>query len=536
MDDGQSFDFVVVGAGSAGCVLANRLSENGRHSVLLLEAGGRDSSPWIHVPIGYARHFTNPAVNWLYQTEPGDGVAGRRLLQPRGKVLGGSSAINGLVYLRGQPADYDHWRQRGCTGWGWDDVLPHFKAAEDQERGADAMHGVGGPLRVSDPRDRHPLCDALIAAAEAAGFARNPDFNGTRQEGFGYWQQTARHGRRSSTATGYLRAARRRANLAIATGAQATRLLLDGRRVTGVVYRQGGTSRTAYARREVVLAAGAINSPQLLQLSGIGPADLLRGHGIAAVMDVPGVGANLQDHYNGRLAYRARERFTLNDLQHSLPRKIAAGMNYALFRRGLLAMAASVGGGFFRTDPALPTPDVQVMLMLFTAERIGGPTHPWPGCSLVLALLRPQSRGTVHIVSPDPFVAPAIQPNYLSAPADLATLLSGLKTLRDVAAREPFARHVAEEREPGPDCTDDAGLAEHIRRRGWTSYHPVGTCRMGADTEAVVDPRLRVNGIAGLRVVDASIMPAITSANTNAPTIMIAEKGAAMILEDARAG
>jgi len=530
----QTFDFVVVGAGSAGCVLANRLTADGRHSVLLLEAGGRDSSPWIHVPIGYARHFTDPAVNWLYRTEPGDHVDGRSLLQPRGKVLGGSSAINGLVYLRGQPADYDHWRQRGCTGWGWDDVLPHFIAAEDQERGASAFHGVGGPLAVSDPRDTHPLCDALIEAAVEAGYPRNADFNGTEQEGFGYVQQTARKGRRSSTATGYLRQAWRRPNLAIETGAQATRLLLDGRRVTGVAYRQGGAERIARARREVVLAAGAINSPQLLQLSGLGPAALLTRHGIAVVADIPGIGANLQDHYNGRLAYRARSRFTLNDLQHSVARKTIEGMNYALFRRGLLAMATAVGGGFFRTDPALPTPDVQAMLMLFTAERIGGPTHPWPGFSLVLVLLRPQSRGSVEIVSADPFAAPAIRPNYLSAPADLPVLVKGLAMLRAIAVRAPLARHIAEEREPGPDCTDDAALADHIRRRGWTSYHPVGTCRMGTDPEAVVDPRLRVNGIGGLRVVDASIMPTITSANTNAPTIMIAEKGAALILEDAR--
>jgi len=534
MDNGQSLDFIVVGAGSAGCVLANRLTADGRHSVLLLEAGGRDTSPWLHVPIGYARHFTDPAVNWLYRTEPGRHIDERRLLQPRGKVLGGSSAINGLVYLRGQPEDYDGWRQRGCTGWAWDDVLPHFIAAEDQERGADAYHGVGGLLLVSDPRDGHPLCDALIAAAVEAGHARTDDFNGATQDGFGYMQQTARRGRRSSAATAYLRPARRRANLAIATAAQATALLFEGRRAVGVAYRQGGGLRTARARREVILAAGAINSPQLLQLSGIGPGALLARHGIPVVADIAGVGANLQDHYNGRLAYRARRCDTLNDLQHSTVRKVIEGTKYALFRRGLLAMATAVGGGFFRTDPALATPDVQAMLMLFTAERIGGPTHPWPGFSLVLVLLRPQSRGTVAIASADPFAAPLIQPDYLSAPADLPVLVKGLAMLRDIAARAPLAAHIAEEREPGPACRDDTALAEHIRQRGWTSYHPVGTCRMGADPEAVVDPRLRVTGIVGLRVVDASIMPVITSANTNAPTIMIAEKGAAMILEDAR--
>ena len=529
----RAFDFIVVGAGSAGCVLASRLSASGRYSVLLLEAGGRDASPWIHIPVGYVRLFNHRAINWNYQTEPGEAVDGRRMLQPRGKVLGGTSAINGMIYLRGQPADYDGWRQRGCTGWGWDEVLPYFRLAEDQQHGESKFHGAGGPLAVSDAPNPHPLCDALIAAAGEAGFPHNRDFNGTEQYGFGYLQTTTRNGRRSSTASGYLRQARGRANLAIVTHAQATRLLLDGGRATGVEYRRGGDLHMARARREVILAAGAYNSPQLLQLSGIGPAALLRRHGIAVAADIPGVGANLHDHFNIRMAYRARLCITLNDVQHSFTRKIVEGLNYALFRRGLLAMSAAPAGGFLRTDDAVATPDIQVLQMLFATNKVGEPAYPWPGFSLMATLLRPQSRGTVEIASADPFVAPAIQPNYLTAPADLMVLLAGARILRSIARQPTLARHIVVEHEPGPACDDDAALAKHIRRRGWTSYHPVGTCRMGADPEAVVDTRLCVAGIGGLRVVDASIMPSITSGNTNAPTIMIAEKGAAMILQDA---
>ena len=533
MPTGQDFDYIVVGAGSAGCVLANRLTASGRHSVLLLEAGGEDNSIWIHIPLGYGRHFNNPKVNWLYTTEPDPGYGDRRLLQPRGKVLGGSSSINGLVYIRGQAADYDHWRQLGNTGWSFDDVLPYFRRAEDQARGADNYHGTGGPLAVSDVRDRHPLCEAFLDATAAAGLARNDDFNGPRQEGFGYYQLTTRNGRRSSAATGYLRPARRRANLTVATHALATRILFTGRRAVGVEYRQGEAAHKAHARGEVIVAGGAINSPQLLQLSGLGPAQLLATHGIDVVADMQAVGGNLQDHYNGRLVYRCTRPFTLNEVAGKFRHRAREALRYALFRRGLFTIGAAYAGGFFRTDPALANPDVGGQLMLFSAANTGVDLHRFPGCTVVVVLLRPESHGTVEIRSADPRAAPKIAPRFLSAPNDGRAILAGLKVMRRVMAAAPLRGYIAEEHEPGPDCNNDDDMLDYLRQRGWTSYHSVGTCRMGSGPGAVVDPRLRVHGIAGLRVVDASIMPAIISGNTNAPTIMIAEKGADMILEDA---
>ena len=530
----SDYDFIIVGAGSAGCVLANRLTADGRHKVLLLEAGGEDRDIWLHIPLGYGRHFTNPDVNWLYETEPEPECHGRRIIAPRGKVLGGSSSINGLMYVRGQAQDYDRWRQLGNVGWSHADVLPYFRKAEDQSRGADAWHGEGGPLCVSDLGNL-PICDAFIAAAEQCGYPRNPDFNGATQEGFGYYQFTTRHGRRCSTAVGYLKPARKRASLKVAAGALATRVLFEGKRATGVEYLQGDAKQTARAG-EVILAGGAFNSPQLMQLSGLGPAALLREHGIDVIADMPGVGADLQDHYHARLVFRASQPVSANDFFTNRLRGLAAGLRYALTRRGLLAMGAGYVGGFLRTNDAVETPDVQTHIMLFSADAIGGPLHAFSGVTCPVIVLRPESRGSVRIKSADPLTAPAIAPNYLSAQKDRDTTIAGIRELRRIMAAPPLAPFIEAEHEPGPACASDEDLLDYVRRRGSTVYHPTSTCRMGSDPTAVVDARLRVHGLHGLRIVDASIMPALVSGNTNAPTIMIAEKGADMILDDARTG
>lgn len=533
MEADGAFDYIIVGAGSAGCVLANRLTESGRHRVLLLEAGGEDRNPWIHIPLGYAKHFTNKKINWRYETAPGDEWVKRPVIQPRGKVLGGTSAINGMVYVRGQAEDYDHWRQLGNTGWSYDDVLPYFRKSEDQQRGADEYHSVGGPLAVSDVTEPHPLAEAYLEAATQAGHPRNPDSNGASQEGFGYVQWTTRKGRRSSTAVGFLRPARKRANLTVTTNAHATRLLFSGTRTIGVEYRQGDQLRTAHAQGEVIVAGGAYNSPQLLQLSGLGPAALLGQFGIDVVADMPGVGDHLQDHINGPLVYKVNQPFTANDVANSLPRRIATGLRYAFLRKGFLAMGATYVGGFYRADPSSATPDIQAQLMLFSGDGPATGAHPFSGCTVVCALLRPESRGYVRITSADPFAAPEIQPNYLAAAKDRDVLIAGVKVARKVMSQPAIQPFLTEEYQPGPDCVSDADFLEYIRAYGRTSYHPVSTCRMGSDPNAVVDERLRVHGIQGLRVIDASIMPSLVSGNTNAPTIMIAEKGADMVLADA---
>jgi choline dehydrogenase len=530
----QTFDYIVVGAGSAGCVLANRLSASGRHSVLLLEAGPRDRNIWIHIPLGYAKLFTNPKVNWLYKTEPEPELNGRQIIQPRGKVLGGSSSINGLLYIRGQAQDFDHWRQLGNAGWGFDDVLPYFRKAEDQERGADEMHGAGGPLAVSDVSEPHPLCEAFIDASVQAGFPRTEDFNGKSQEGAGYFQLTARNGRRISTAAGYLRQARKRPNLTVATGALASRILFEGRRATGVEYRQGASLHTAQANVEVIVAGGAFNSPQLLQLSGVGPAEHLRSLGIPVIADMPGVGADLQDHYQVRMQYRCTEPITMNDVVNSWHRRIGAGLRYVLSRKGMLTIGAGYAGAFLRTRPELETPDVQIHFIIFSAETTGANLHPFPGFIASVCQLRPESRGYVRIKSSDPAMPPAIQPRYLSSRFDRDTTVDGMKLLRTIMGRPAMQHYIAEERAPGPACTSDADLLAYARATGTTVFHPTSTCRMGADPAAVVDERLRVHGFGGLRVIDASVMPTLVSGNTNAGIVMIAEKGADMILEDAQ--
>ena len=531
----ETFDYIVVGAGSAGCVVADRLTASGRYRVLLLEAGGRDRNIWIHIPLGYGKLFNDPKVNWLYSTEPEPTMNNRTLIQPRGKVLGGSSSINGLLYIRGQAEDFDHWRQLGNAGWSFEDVLPYFRRAEDQERGADALHGTGGPLAVSNVSEPHPLCEAFIAAAQQAGFPRNDDFNGPSQEGAGYFQLTARNGRRCSTAVGYLRAAKRRPNLKVVTDALASRIQFSGRRATGVEYRQGDATHVAHASCEVIVAGGAFNSPQLLQLSGLGPAALLRSQGIGVVADMPGVGADLQDHLQVRMQYRCTEPITMNDVINSWRHSIAAGLRYVLSRKGMLTIGAGYAGGFFRSHPDALTPDVQVHFIIFSGDASGAALHPFPGFIASVCQLRPESRGFVRIKSANPAVPPAIQPHYLSSQHDCDTVVAGMKLLRKIMRQPAMCHYIAEERAPAPDCASDTDLLAFARATGSTVFHPTSTCRMGADAAAVVDERLRVRGIERLRVVDGSIMPAVVSGNTNAAVVMIGEKGADMILQDAAA-
>ena len=532
--DEQSFDYIIVGAGSAGCVLADRLTASGRHKVLLLEAGGHDRHFWIHVPLGYGKLFQDARVNWMYQTEPEPELNGRQVIAPRGKVLGGSSSINGLLYVRGQAQDFDHWRQLGNTGWSFEDVLPYFRKAEHQQRGASALHGTGGPLCVSDVKP-HPLCEAFIEAAEQAGFPRNNDFNGPDQEGAGYYQLTARNGRRCSTARGYLKPARRRPNLVVQSNALATRILFERRRAIGIEYRQNGVLRRARANGEVILAGGAFNSPQLLQLSGVGPAELLRKHGIDVVADMPGVGNDLQDHFQVRFNYRCTLPITINDMMARFHRRAGAAIRYALFRDGPLSIGAGYAGGFFKTDPRLPTPDVQIHFILFSADNIGQKLHPFPGFLASVCQLRPHSRGYVHIKSADPAAPPAIHMRYLSERFDQDVIIAGMKLTRRIMGQPAIARYIAEELIPGKQNQSDAELLACAREKGTTVFHPTSTCRMGPDPEAVVDERLRVKGFDGLRVIDASIMPTVVSGNTNAAVIMIAEKGATMLLDDAKA-
>jgi choline dehydrogenase len=537
MTDDNTYDFIVTGAGSAGCAVAGRLSESGRYRVLLLEAGVKDTNPWIHIPLGYTKTYTDPRVNWMFDSEPEAQLNGRTLYQPRGKVLGGTSSINGMVYMRGTARDYDGWRQRGCEGWGYDDVLPFFRKAENQQRGEDTFHGVGGPLNVSNPV-RSPLGDAMVEAAIEAGIAHNNDFNGARQEGCGYYQTTTRSRRRWSAARAYLGPARRRRNLTVETQAHAARILTEEARAVGVEYRTPHGLKTARARGEVVVSGGVYGSPQLLQLSGVGPGDLLAEHGIAVVRDMAGVGKNLHDHFNTYLVWRCARKVTLNDLAASPMRKLMSGVQYVFTRSGPLSNAGIYAGAFVRSDPRLEEPDLQINMFGWSAYerlRTGIKPHPFSAFTLSPVHLRPEGRGTVRIKSNDPLAAPAIRFNFLASEYDFQALIYGTKLCRKIATQPALKPYIIEEVVPGSACQTDDQIREEIRVRGVSNLHPVGTCRMGREVDAVVDPRLRVHGLEALRVADASIMPQVPGGNTNAPSIMIGEKCAAMILEDARA-
>ncbi|MCR8724344.1 GMC family oxidoreductase [Frigidibacter sp. ROC022] len=525
----DAFDYIIVGAGSAGSLLANRLSE--KHRVLLLEAGGRDTYPWIHIPVGYLYCIGNPRTDWGFRTMAEPQLGGRSLLYPRGRVLGGCSSINGMLYLRGQAADYDGWRQSGLTGWGWDDVLPHFLKAEDNAGPPDEMHGQGGEWRVDAQRLRWEILDRFHEAAVAAGIPAISDFNRGDNEGVAYFRVNQKNGWRLNTARAFLRPALKRGNLKIVTHAQAESLIFDDGRVTGVRWRRGGLVEEARAGAEVVLSAGAIGSPQLLMLSGIGPAEHLRSMGIEVRRDMPGIGSNLQDHLQLRCAYRITGAKTLNTMSASLFGKAKIAAEYALRRTGPMSMAPSQLGVFARSRPEVATADLEFHVQPLSLDAFGEPLHDFDAFTASVCNLRPQSRGTVRLAGPDPTRHPEIRPNYLSAEADRQVAADAIRLTRRIVEQEPLARHDPQEFRPGPEVgDDDAALARAAGEIGTTIFHPVGTVRMGADVEAPLDAELRLRGVAGLRVADASVMPTITSGNTNAPTMMIAEKAAAMIL------
>jgi choline dehydrogenase len=527
-DDIIEADFIVIGAGSAGCAVAARLSEDSATRVLLLEAGGEDRNRWIHIPLGFGKTFADPSVNWCYETEPDPGAGDRRVFWPRGKVLGGSSSINGMVYIRGQAEDFDHWRQLGNTGWSFDDVLPYFRRSEHQVRGADGFHGTAGPLCVSDVA-QHPICEAFIASATGLGFPRNDDFNGASQDGVGYHQTTTRNGKRCSTAVGYLRPAMQRANLNVVTGALTEKILFEGRRAVGVTFRRRGGLCTACAAREVILCGGAVNSPQLLMLSGIGPQEHVGGFGIPVVHHLRGVGQSLQDHYSAAIKLRCKLPITVNDVMLSNARKLKAGLEYYMFHRGPLSMISSPAALFARTRPELASPDVKCSISPFSAERPQDGLHRFSGFTMIAYQLRPESRGEIKLKSPDPFDAPAVHPNYLAAETDRRTIVAGLKLCRQILATPHMQSFIEAEFQPGSAVESDEELLDYARRRGGTVYHPTSTCKMGSDPMAVVDAELRLHGIEGLRVADASIMPTVVSGNTNAAAIMIGEKAADMV-------
>ena len=535
----EAFDYIVVGAGSAGCVLAARLSEDPATRVLLLEAGPPDRSLWIHLPIGYGKTMWSDTYNWRFQTDPDPNMNGRRIYWPRGKTLGGSSSINGLIYIRGQREDYDHWAALGNAGWGYDDVLPYFIKSEGNQRGAIPFHGDSGPLKVSDIGAKHELIEAFIDGAQQTGVPRTDDFNGATQEGAGYYQLNTHRGWRVSTAKAYLAPARQRPNLHIETEAFAAGVIMAGTRAVGVRYRQGGEMKSARCTAEVLLSAGSIQSPQLLQLSGIGPRTLLQVRGVPVVVDAPDVGENLQDHLQNRLTFECTRPITTNDQLNSWFGQVKLGLQWLLFRSGPLAVGINQGGCFMRAlrdghgQPVAATPDIQFHVATLSADMAGGKVHPYSGFTMSVCQLRPQSRGHIRIRSTDPFEPPEMQPNYLATELDRRTAVAGMKAARAIAASAAMRPYVKREVKPGPEAGSDAELLEFCRNHGATIFHPTGTCRMGIDARAVVDPRLRVNGTTCLRVIDSSVMPTLVSGNTNAPAVMLAEKAADMIRADA---
>ena len=533
--DAGVYDYIIVGAGSAGCVLANRLSADPSARVLLLEAGGKDDYFWIHVPLGLFRTLGNPRTDWCYTSEAEAGLNGRVIPVPRGRVLGGSSSINGMVYTRGQARDYDHWRQLGNAGWSWDDVLPYFKRHEDFCDGANEWHGAGGELRIEGPRIRWEILDAFVEAAAERGIPKVADLNRGDQEGVAYAHMTTRRGVRVSSSKAFLRPVMHRPNLRTITHAQVKRVVLEGKHVTGVEFWQGDALHTATVRREAILACGSIGSPQLLQVSGIGPASLLREHGIAMAHELDGVGENLQDHLMLRMVFRISNTKSLNQVLGSRLGRLAMGVKYFGFKRGPMTTIPAQISAFTRSNPSRDTPNVQMQVSALSFDKYGDPVHDFPAFTLSSVNVRPTSRGHVRIRSPDSRQHPVLWHNYLDTVDDQTVAVEIVRLARHIAAAPALARFTPQELKPGTDKQSDAELLAFAREISTTVFHPVGTCRMGQDANAVVDERLRVRGLSGLRVIDCSIMPTLCSGNTNAPAMMIGEKGAAMILQDARA-